>query len=204
MRTQNNNRKLIFRIFAIILLFSLANIYEVEGTDEEFVSIDMPLYFVPSGWMGDGEYGRKYIDFNGAYGQDSHTPPTSIKINYTFGPKRWAGIYWQNRPDNWGDQPGYNYSKREYKKITFWAKGATGREVVEFKAGGIMSPGKEYIDSFEVSTGRVFLEKEWKQYSMVLEQKDLSSVIGGFCWLSSVDYNDHHSITFYLDDICFE
>ena len=166
--------------------------------------VDIQNLFTPSGWMGDGEDGRKYIDFKGAYEKDFHSDSNCIKIKYTFGPKRWAGIYWQNQPDNWGDNSGNNYSKKGFKRVALWAKGTTGKEVVEFKSGGIKNANKKYHDSFTVTTGRVTLSKEWQQYVIELDNSDLSSVIGGFCWVASGDYNNSKSITFYIDDIYFE
>lgn len=159
--------------------------------------------FTPSGWMGDGVYGRKYLNFEGSYSTDPHSPPTCIRIQYTFGPQGWAGIYWQNRPDNWGDYPGENYSNRGFKKIVFWAKGTTGTEVIEFKAGCIDNPSKKYRDSFCVTTGRITLSTDWRRYEIDLGNVNLSSVIGGFCWVASKDYNQGKSIIFYIDDICF-
>jgi hypothetical protein len=174
------------------------------GQQTERSRIDIQTLFTASGWMGDGEYGRQYIDFSGANKINPHSPPTSIKVTYTFGPTRWGGIYWQNEPDNWGDKPGSNYSKKRLSKVTFWARGETGNEVVEFKAGGIDNPKKKYRDSFGVTIGRLTLSKEWKQYHINLANSDLSSVIGGFCWVASVDYNPTKKVTFFLDDIFFE
>jgi hypothetical protein len=166
--------------------------------------IDVQTLYTPSGWMGDGEYGRKYIAFSGADHSGPHSPPTSIKITHTFGPKNFGGIYWQNEPDNWGDRPGSNYSRMGFSKLTFWARGQAGNEVVEFKSGGISAPGKKYRDSFSVTLGRVTLTREWKQYQMDLSHADLSCVIGAFCWVASPDYNSSSSITFFLDDIVLE
>ncbi len=47
--------------------------------------INIDVYFIPSGWMGEGEYGEKYITFTRL--------AEYIKISYTPGPKGWAGIY---------------------------------------------------------------------------------------------------------------
>ena len=167
-------------------------------------SDDIQGTFAPTGWIGDGEYGRQYIDLAGAYQDDVHTPPDSIRIKYTFGPKQWAGMYWQNLPDNWGDKPGNDYSHRGLSKISFWAKGVTGKEVVEFKAGDINTAGKQYRDSFRASIGRVTLSTEWQHYAINIQAVDLSSVIGAFCWVASRQFNNADSITFLLDDIHFE
>ena len=160
--------------------------------------------FAPTGWMGDGVEGRKYIDFQGASKGQPHSEPFCVAVKYTFGPRRWAGIYWLNRAANWGDHPGNDYSLSNVKRLSFWARGETGEEVVEFKAGDIKVPHKKYQDSFAATLGRVTLGKEWRRYSISLEHKDLSNVIGAFCWVASADFNAPPSITFYLDDMAFE
>jgi hypothetical protein len=166
--------------------------------------VDIETLFTPSGWIGDGEFGRRYITFSGADRSAPHSRSTSIKITYTFGPKRFAGLYWQNIPNNWGEKPGNNYSGKGLSKITFWAKGETGNEIVEFKSGGIDSSKKEYRDSLSITTGRISLSKEWRQYHIDLSDANLSSVIGGFCWVASADYNPDGKITVYLEDIILE
>ncbi len=113
-------------------------------------------------------------------------------------------MYWQNRADNWGDYPGNDFSLLNIKKLAFWVRGETGNEVVEFKAGDIKNKHKKYQDSFAATLGRVTLSKDWKKYTINLENKDLSNVIGGFCWVASADFNSQQSITFHLDDIEFE
>ncbi|MCX6566924.1 MAG: hypothetical protein NTW38_10985 [Candidatus Aminicenantes bacterium] len=166
--------------------------------------IDVENLFSPSGFMGDGEFERTYIDFSGAYQTAPHSAPACIKITYSIGPHRFAGIYWLNEPDNWGDNPGSNYSGRGLSKVTFWAKGELGTEVVEFKTGGINSPSRRYRDSFQGTTGRLTLTNVWTRYEINLRGANLSSVIGGFCWVVSADYNQGGRVTFYLDDIYLE
>ena len=189
--------------FLVILFVSNASA-QTKSDEKPKPRLDIQNLFTASGWMGDGEYGRKYIEFDGACEIEPHSDPFCIMVKYTFGSKKWAGIYWQNKPDNWGDKPGKNYSKKGFTKITFWARGETGKEVVEFKAGDISNPKKKYHDSFGETIGRVVLSNEWKQYTIDLEGADLSSVIGGFCWVASSDYNKQRSITFYIDDIFLE
>lgn len=156
-------------------------------------------HFIPSGWMGD--YGD--IKYDGASKEDAYLGDTCVKIAYngkaTQG-ARWAGIYWQNPANNWGNvDAGFDLSKTA--KLTFWAKGAKGGErIEEFKLGGIMG---EYSDSDTASIGPVILNKEWTQYSIDLKGKDLSYIIGGFCWATNIDVNPEGA-TFYLDEIKYE
>lgn len=166
--------------------------------------VDIQNLFIPSGWFGDGEYGRTYIDFSATDRTNPHARSESIRVSYTFGPKKFGGIYWQNQPNNWGEKPGTDYSRKGFSKVSFWARGAAGGELVEFKAGGIDKPGNKYRDSFAVTTGRVTLTKNWTPYTLDLTNSDLSSVIGGFCWVASTDYNTNKKITFYLDDIVMQ
>lgn len=167
-------------------------------------SFDVASRFTPSGWMGDGEEGAdRYIKQNEAWKDNPHSTPKCIKIVYSPGPNGWGGICWQNKPDNWGDKPGEDFRQAGYNKLTFWARGETGDEVVEFKAGGTDAAGKPYKDSFEVTTGKIQLDKEWKQHTLDLDAKKLSSVIGGFCWVAAKTSNPEGA-TFYLDDIFYE
>ncbi len=166
--------------------------------------VDIQNIFTPSGWMGDGEYGRKYIEFSGADRTNPNIRPDSIKITYRFGPTRWGGMYWQNQPDNWGNMPGNNYSGKGFSRVSFWAKGKVGGEVLEFKAGGIDNHNRQHRDSFVATTGRVSLSRDWTLYTIDLSKADLSSVIGGFCWVASSDYNRSKEITFFLDDLVLE
>lgn len=185
-----------------LLLFTIFLFPQEKKENPPKISIENLFY--ATGWMGDGQYGVKFIRFNGASSSNPHSKPTCIRIDYTFGPLRWAGVYWLNRPDNWGDQPGNNYLKKGYKKITFWAKGVTGKEIIEFKVGGVKNLSKKFSDSFEVTLGKITLSKNWQEYSLDLSGQDLSSVIGGFCWVANEDFNQAKGITFFLDDIYLE
>jgi hypothetical protein len=169
--------------------------------------VDVCSLFSPSGFMGDGEYAGKYVTFSGADRTAPHSLPTSVKVTYTIAPNspnRWAGMYWLNEPDNWGDRPGTNYSGRRLSSVSFWARGETGTEVVEFKAGGINNPKKKYHDSFSATIGRVTLSREWRRYVIDIKGADLTSVIGAFCWVVSADFNPGNRVIFYLDDVYME
>ncbi len=156
-------------------------------------------HFVPSGWMGD--YGD--LKYNDKFTTNPHSGSTCIQITYsgkaTQG-ARWAGIYWQNPPNNWGTRPG-GYDLTGAKKLTFWARGDKGGErIEEFKTGGITG---EYADSDVAGIGPVVLTTEWQQFTIDLEGKDLSSISGGFCWATNLDAAPE-GCTFYLDDIRYE
>jgi len=156
-------------------------------------------HFIPSGWMGD--YGD--IKYEGSSKEDPYLGDTCIKIIYNGKAAqgaRWAGIFWQNPANNWGSiDGGFDLSKAV--KLTFWARGVKGSErIEEFKVGGIMG---EFSDSDSASIGPVILTKEWTQYTIDLKGKDMSYVIGGFCWATNID-NNPDGATFYLDEIKYE
>ncbi|MFZ2385493.1 MAG: hypothetical protein WBE75_04730 [Candidatus Omnitrophota bacterium] len=156
-------------------------------------------HFIPSGWMGD--YGD--IKYDSASSDNPHSGTSSLKITYANKASqgaRWAGMYWQYPANNWGNMDtSFNLSKAT--KLTFWARGEKGGErVEEFKIGGITG---EYPDSDSAGIGPVVLTTEWQQYTIDLQGKDLSSIIGGFCWSSNIDVNPD-GIVFYMDDIQYE
>ncbi|MBN1823957.1 MAG: hypothetical protein JW803_06545 [Endomicrobiales bacterium] len=156
-------------------------------------------HFTPSGWMGD--YGD--IRINQGWKETVHSGKTSIKLVYTAKMTQnagWVGVYWQHPASNWGDKKdGFNLTGAS--RLTFWAKGEEGGETVtEFKVGGITG---EFPDSDSAAIGPVELTKKWQKYSIELEGKDLTNVIGGFCWSASKDDNPN-GMTIYIDDIQFE
>ncbi|MCK4734028.1 MAG: right-handed parallel beta-helix repeat-containing protein [Methanophagales archaeon] len=127
---------------------------------------------------------------------------------YTDAQQNWAGIYWQDPENNWGNCSAGGYNLTGATNLSFWAKGANGTEKMEFKIGGIGWDPKTdqqialYPDSLHpaVSTGIINLTTEWKQYTIDLTGRNLSRVIGGFCWVTNTTLNPN-GCTFYLDDI---
>lgn len=164
--------------------------------------LDVWKHFSMSGYMGQTDS----LDVYEAWTEGAHSEPHCVKIDFQPGDRKsWAGVYWMNEPDNWCQEPGANLSLCDYTRITFWARGGHGGETVEFKAGGIKNceDGGDHKDSFKVSMGKVNLGAEWRQYSIPLKGKDLSSVIGAFCWVASASANPK-GLVFYIDGIQFE
>ena len=156
-------------------------------------------HFIPSGWMPASA--SQDLKFQGACKENPYLGDSCIKITYNDNSgTRWAGIYWQQPANNWGTvDKGFDLSKAT--KLTFWARGAKGGErIEEFKVGGIMG---EFSDSDSTSIGPVILNKDWTQYTIDLKGKDMSYIIGGFCWATNVDVNPE-GVVFYLDEIKYE
>ena len=167
-------------------------------------------HFTPSGYMGDiGD-----IHINSAYETNPHSGKSSIRIRYDAEgqspnscgyppPCKWAGVYWQEPPNNWGTSAvfkDYGYNLEKYKRLTFWAR-SEKNSTIDFKIGGILG---DFGDSIKYPQSiRASLTTEWKQYEINLTGEDLSHIIGGFVWVSDWEANPN-GVTFYLDDIRYE
>jgi len=156
-------------------------------------------HYYASGWMGD--YGD--IEINEGDTVNPFSGKTCLKITYSAERSQnagWIGVYWQNPPNNWGDEMG-GYDLTGYKKLTFRARGEEGGEIIsEFKIGGM---GGTYSDSDSTAIGPVTLTKDWKEYIINLKGIDLSCISGGFGFSASCNDNPN-GFTFYLDDIRYE
>lgn len=160
-------------------------------------------FFKPGGFMGDGEYGGEYLEINDGFTgnlRPGDSDGICTRIQYKQkGKYGWAGIYWTWPDHNLGNEPGRRVAGAS--KVSFWAAGEMGTEVVAFKAGGIH--GKRFADSFEAVLGQQRLTKKWKHFEIDLRGKDLSDVIGAFAWDAAANWNNF-PLTFYLDDIRYE
>jgi hypothetical protein len=197
------------RFFILILLISYSSLAWSQTSERKPFSKFIVYqdktsrnHYTPSGYMPTGEC----IKMNEGWQQDCHEGKTCIKAIYDVAcsakSRQWAGVYWLNPPDNWGERKG-GYNLTGAKKLVFWAKGEKGGEqIAEFKVGGIGN-SREYPDSDTATIGPVILSNEWKEYSIDLRDKDLSYISGGFAWAANVN-NNSTSCTFFLDDIHFE
>jgi hypothetical protein len=158
--------------------------------------------YIPSGYMGDGEQGRRYVTVRPSE-CDVPRPilgiPICYEVSYSPGSRGWAGVYWQWPANNWGEKPGKRVLGAT--RVSFWARGIRGGEIVEFKAGGIS--GKVTHDSFESTVGSVVLSKEWQRFEIALQGRDLSNVIGAFAWVATADGNPGGAV-FYIARITYE
>jgi hypothetical protein len=163
------------------------------------VVVDVDSEYVPSGWMGDGKDGQKYLSLERNSSDVFGVQKTVIKITARPGPQGWAAIYWQYPDGNWGTSPGRNLTG--HRKLTFLVRGENGGEIVEFKAGGITG---KFADTFVQTVGKIDLQKTWDRQTISLGGKDLSNVVGAFCWSAAAADNKSAPIVFYLTDIVIE
>jgi exo-beta-1,3-glucanase (GH17 family) len=158
-------------------------------------------HFVPSGYMGD----QQAVAVNQYWAGDPHGGKTCMQVTYrgaVSGGIGWAGVYWQSPVGNWGTVPGpTGYDLRRATRLTFWLRGTTGAERVQFLVGGITG---RYGDSLQpaVKTPVLKLSTAWRQVTITLAGKNLTHIIGGFAWVASARDNPHGAV-FYLDDIMY-
>jgi len=197
-------KKLLGVLLALALLVPVAAVAEdkAAGPKEFVVYLDKNAkdnHYIPSGWMGD--YGD--IKMNDQSADNPHGGTTSIQFVYSAKKSQnqgWVGVYWLSPANNWGNKKG-GFDLTGMTKLTFWARGAKGGEVIQkVMVGGIKGT---YPDSVMVEMGPVELTNAWKQYTINLVGKDLSYVNGGFSWSTTADLNPDGA-TFYIDDIKFE
>lgn len=155
--------------------------------------------YFPSGYMGDT--GDLSLDLASA--ENPFKGKTCIHVGYTSKKSQnqgWAGIYWQNPVNNWGDKLG-GFDLGKAKSLVFYVRGKKGGEKVQFTVGGIS--GKLCSDTASFTTGVITLTKDWKKTVLSLEgSPSLSRIMGGFCFTFS-SANDPEGCEFYLDEIYF-
>jgi hypothetical protein len=170
------------------------------NTNKPEVEVDISDAFYPSGWMGDWED----IALDNACTETPHSKPVCTKLSYSAAGSQhqgWAGVYWLYPDKNWGDSP----DARDLSgatKVVFWARGLRGKEKAEFKVGGVKGKYPESVQPAQ-STGVVILGDAWERYEIPLAGRDLSHVVGGFCWVTSKSQNPG-GCTVYVDDMHFE
>ena len=152
--------------------------------------------FSPTGWLGDFE---SAVDFEPGSTEEPRTGKSCVKLAYgTKGDSGWFTLYWLHPKGNWGKVAGRNIGRAT--RLTFWARGQKGGEVVSFKVGGVPGP---HGDSAEEGMAQVALKSSWQRYSIGLSNAKLGNVVGGFaCTVTRAD--NPQGCTFYLDDILYE
>jgi hypothetical protein len=107
-------------------------------------------HFVPSGFMGDGEYiGNVVMDVNNQYCKDR--PPGAQGYCYRFtyyeGVVDWAGVFWVHPANNWGTRPGRAIDGKNFKQVRF--KVATNYNLCEMQTANAAKKA-EYLSQHAV------------------------------------------------------
>lgn len=187
----------------ITILFSLAILLSAKLNKKS-----LPLYlyrentcrvYAPSGWMGD----YSDIRISQRWTKNPYSGKSCIRIRYSvkqMQKKGWAGIFWQYPRSNWGNLKG-GFNLTGAKRIYFYARGKKGNEVIQVKMGGLS--GTESKDSTtSIISFPIKLTKNWKRYSINLDGKNLSCIIGAFAVVFTKAFNPDGA-TIYLDDIFY-
>jgi len=152
------------------------------------------LPFTPAGYMGN----TAAIAMDPISADSPRAGKTCLKVTYAAA-DNWGGVIWQDSANDWGDHPG-GLDLTGAAKLSFWARGAAGGEVVAFQFG-LITKDKTYSDSAGGKFEGIALTKAWKRYTLDLKGLDLSRIKTGFCWTLAATGKP---VTFYLDDIRYE
>lgn len=150
--------------------------------------------WVPSGWMGNIDA----LDVDPECSEAPYAGPTCLRVEYSA-PDGWAGVAWQHPANDWGDRPG-GLDLTGAKRLTLWARGLEGGEVVDFGIG-LLGRGQLYPDTVREVLKGVELTDEWQQYTIELKGKDLTQVKSPFFWRLE---GQGRPVTFFLDDVRFD
>jgi len=161
------------------------------------------------------------IGVNGSWTDRPHSSATALRVDHTAG-ESFAGVYLQNGTlrgketspsPNFGVVPGAGIDLSGAVSLTFWARGERGDEKGDFFMGGVGrdtrsgTPVAPYPDSSPripaAGSPLVSLSTDWKQYTISLQGKDLSYVLGGFGFALD-DAHNPEGATLYIDDVQFQ
>lgn len=166
-----------------------------------------PLWY-PTGWMGD--HGAIKVAEETVNVRSNDPDAKCTKWTYqvvttdTAVDMGWSAVVWQYPSENWGGKPGRRVTGAT--KVTFWARGGVGGEIVDFKTGSESfnvepEPGM-WKDTYGAATNAA-LTTEWAKYEIPLDGANTSMVISGFLWATTMGL-DGAAVTFYLDELRFE
>ncbi|MEM1010587.1 MAG: glycoside hydrolase family 2 TIM barrel-domain containing protein [Planctomycetota bacterium] len=152
-----------------------------------------PMPYVPSGWVGKTD--ALSVENNDT--KYANSGNTAMRVAF-MSPGDWAGVVWQNPANDWGDLPG-GFDLSDATKLTFFARGETGGEKVDFSFGALRE-GQAFTDT---AAGKVVVEltDEWQQYEIDLTGKDLRRIKTGFAFAIP---GQGKPVVFYLDDVRYE
>ncbi len=174
------------------------------------VSVSLEAVGIPAGWMSGGGDPSQFIQLGG--GQDCHTGADCLRVGYRSG-GQWGGIiWWPLACGSSGTREAWDRATSgacaisvqvaggltSVERLTFWARGEQGGEVIEFKVGAqdlLPRPGR--------STGQLTLTPGWQQVEIDLEGVEMSRAVALFTWVAT-DLRNPRGATFFLDDIQFE
>jgi hypothetical protein len=119
-------------------------------------------------------------------------------------------VVWQYPADNWGASPGYRIPSGA-TKVSFYARGVTGHEVVAFGVGSppvsVPVSGIPCYDTVNVAFPKQTLSTAWTHIVIPLNGQTYPyGVLDAFSWLAVAKDQPTSvtSVTFYIDAIEWE
>lgn len=150
--------------------------------------------YIPSGYEGN----TTAIKMDTRCPVRPHSGKTCLKVDYTAR-QGWGGVVWQNPANDWGSKPG-GWNLTGAKKLTFWARGEKGGEVVSF-GFGVLGSRVPFPDTATGNLEKVKLTNTWRSYTINLSGRNLARIKTGFDWIVA---DTGRPVTFYLDDIRYQ
>ncbi len=183
-------------------------------------AVDTLAKYIPSGWEGDMSELMMPTDATcGGNRSSSSAQGNCHPVIYTPLPAGgailgWAGVLWQHPLNNWGTAAGYPIPAGA-SKVSFWARGQAGGEVVNFLAGFAVTPTptNPCFDDVAGSLPNQTLTTTWAHYTMPLSTQSYGPgviVSFGFTVAAAAqpvrnagagDASAPSPVTFFIDDI---
>ncbi len=159
---------------------------------------------------------------NGSWTDDLQSGATAIRCEFEDVPgDNFGGFYFLNGTltgnerlpvPNFGEQPNAGIDLSDAVMLTFWVKGETGDEIIDFFFAGVgydpetgvqtaLFPGSEHRYP-PLGEGYVPLTNGWQEINIPISGLDLSYVLGGFAW-SANDVDNPDGAVFYIDNIYY-
>lgn len=187
-------------ICAVVLLVSCRGGTEHASAGDSAAAEDLkapaPLteMFVPTRW-GETATTELNPDFKASV-RPGDDDGVCIRVIYHPAEEYWGALYWQARKELGVRKP---VRLPPGSRITFWARGETGEEEVEFKLPA--EPSSELLIHSESTR----LGTQWKHYELEIGDRAEKPVTGifGIRWECTLDRNPR-GLTFYLDDLRVE
>jgi hypothetical protein len=138
-------------------------------------AVDVLAKYIPSGWEGDMSGLTMPNDPTCSGNRSSPSalgnchPVTYQPLAAGVGVQGWAGVLWQHPLNNWGTAAGYAIPAGA-TKVSFWARGQLGGEIVSFLVGFAVTPttAAPCFDHVSASLSNQVLTTAWTHYTIPL------------------------------------
>jgi hypothetical protein len=129
---------------------------------------------------------------------------TAIRIDIAFTAGGWCGVAVASNAGYWGERPGDAFDLRGARALVFRARGAAGGERIRIKAA--VAGDQPFGDSapLPIDSGWLQLSRDWREYRIDTDGRDLSRVITPFMMIANNKQNPGGSLTIFLDEVRYE